>query len=45
VQHVISNGRLIVKDRKVVTVNEQDIMLQSRELSKKLWEKMVKLGK
>ncbi|HOV11623.1 MAG TPA: amidohydrolase family protein [Bacteroidales bacterium] len=45
VQHVISNGRLIVRDRKVITVNEQDIMSQSREISKKLWEKMVKLGK
>jgi cytosine/adenosine deaminase-related metal-dependent hydrolase len=40
VQHVISNGKLIVKDRKVTTVNEDDILAQSRKLSIKLWEKM-----
>jgi cytosine/adenosine deaminase-related metal-dependent hydrolase len=40
IQHVISNGRMIVKDRKVLTVNEEDIFIQSRELSKKLWVKM-----
>jgi cytosine/adenosine deaminase-related metal-dependent hydrolase len=40
VKHVISNGKLIVKDRKVLTVNEKDILIQSRELGKKLWNKM-----
>jgi cytosine/adenosine deaminase-related metal-dependent hydrolase len=40
VQHVISDGKLIVKDRKVTTVNEDDILAQSRKLSIKLWEKM-----
>jgi cytosine/adenosine deaminase-related metal-dependent hydrolase len=43
IQHVISNGRLIVKDRKMLTVNEEDIFIQSRELSKKLWDKMAKI--
>ncbi len=40
VQHVISDGKLIVKDRKVTTVNEDEIMAQSRKLSLKLWDKM-----
>ncbi len=40
VQHVISDGKLIVKDRKVTTVNEEDILAHSRKLSVKLWEKM-----
>ncbi len=40
VQHVISNGKLIVNDRKVTTVNEDDILAQSKKLSIKLWDKM-----
>jgi hypothetical protein len=40
VQHVIANGKLIVEDRKVTTVNEQEIKEVARGLSKKLWEKM-----
>jgi len=43
IQHVISNGKLIVNNRKVLTVNEEDVFNQSRELSKKLWEKMGKI--
>ncbi|HOY31643.1 MAG TPA: amidohydrolase family protein [Bacteroidales bacterium] len=43
VQHVISDGRLIVKDRKVITVDEDEIHKASRELSKKLWNKMKEL--
>ncbi len=40
VQHVIANGKLIVEDRKVTTVNEEDIKEIARGLSKKLWDKM-----
>lgn len=40
IQHVISNGKLIVKDRQILTVNEEEILKTSRELSKKLWKKM-----
>ncbi|OFX32520.1 MAG: amidohydrolase [Bacteroidetes bacterium GWA2_32_17] len=40
IQHVISNGKLIVKDRKLTTVNEVDILAFSRKESIKLWEKM-----
>ncbi len=42
VQHVISNGKLIVKDRFIQTVNENDILNSSKELSKLLWKKMSK---
>lgn len=40
VQHVISSGKLIVKDRQVQTVNEAEILEFSKEVSKRLWEKM-----
>lgn len=40
VQHVIANGKLIIKDREITTVNEKEILKYSRELSIKLWEKM-----
>ncbi len=40
IQHVISNGKLIVNDRRMVNVNETDIKAHSRELSKKLWNRM-----
>ncbi|MCX6230388.1 MAG: amidohydrolase family protein [Bacteroidetes bacterium] len=40
VRHVISNGKLIVKDGIVTTVNEAEILEFSREMSKKLWAKM-----
>jgi cytosine/adenosine deaminase-related metal-dependent hydrolase len=40
VQHVISNGKLIVKDRQILTVNEAEIKEKAKELSKKLWKKM-----
>jgi cytosine/adenosine deaminase-related metal-dependent hydrolase len=42
IQHVISNGKLIVNDRQMVNVNETEIKQYSRELSRKLWEKMQK---
>ena len=42
VHHVIANGKLIVKDKKITTVNEYDILTLSRKESIKLWEKMKK---
>lgn len=42
VQHVISNGKLILKDRELLTINEAEILLKARELSKVLWKKMGK---
>jgi len=40
VSDVISNGKMIVKDRKIITVNEEEILKTSRELANKLWKKM-----
>jgi len=40
IQHVISNGKLIVKNRKVTTVDEDEIKSISRELSLKLQKKL-----
>jgi cytosine/adenosine deaminase-related metal-dependent hydrolase len=42
VKHVISKGKLIVKDGIVVNVNEQEILEFSRKQGKILWEKMSK---
>ncbi len=40
ITHVISDGNLIVKDRIIQNVNEEEILKISRELSLKLWKKM-----
>ncbi len=40
VTDVISDGKLIVKNRIMQTVNEDEILKQSGELAKKLWKKM-----
>jgi cytosine/adenosine deaminase-related metal-dependent hydrolase len=40
IQHVIAKGKLVVRDRKLTTVDEETILKTSRDLSKKLWEKM-----
>ena len=40
VEHVISNGKLIVKNKKIVNIDEESILKQSQELSKILWKKM-----
>jgi cytosine/adenosine deaminase-related metal-dependent hydrolase len=40
VEHVISNGNLIVKDKIIVNVNEEEILKFCRKEGKKLWEKM-----
>ncbi|MEZ5195633.1 MAG: amidohydrolase family protein [Bacteroidales bacterium] len=40
IQHVISNGNLIVKDRKTTNVDEQETLAKVREMSLKLWQKL-----
>jgi len=45
VQHVISQGKLIVKNREVITVNEAELKAKSRGLSKKLWDKMQEISR
>ncbi|HSH51504.1 MAG TPA: amidohydrolase family protein [Bacteroidales bacterium] len=40
INDVISNGKIIVKDRKIQTVNEPEILKFSQEQSIRLWEKM-----
>ena len=42
VQHVISDGKLIVDNKKIITVNEEDILSEAQKLSKHLWDKMSK---
>lgn len=37
---VISDGKIIVKERKIQTVNENEILLESRKVALKLWKKM-----
>lgn len=40
VQHVISNGKLILKDRQVETVNEEEVQSASKEQALWLWRRM-----
>lgn len=40
VQHVISNGKLIVKDRIIQTVDEHAVLDFTREQANRLWEKL-----
>lgn len=40
VQHVISSGKLIVRDREILTVDERDILNFCRKQGKLLWRKM-----
>ncbi|HPR57129.1 MAG TPA: amidohydrolase family protein [Bacteroidales bacterium] len=40
VKHVISGGKLVVKDRQLTLANENDILLFSKEMGRKLWTKM-----
>jgi cytosine/adenosine deaminase-related metal-dependent hydrolase len=42
ITHVISDGKLIVKNRIVQTINEEEILNTSRKLALKLWKKMSK---
>jgi cytosine/adenosine deaminase-related metal-dependent hydrolase len=41
VQHVISQGRLVVENRKILTIDEEKILADSRILAKRLWAKML----
>jgi len=40
VEHVISKGKLIVKNKKIQTIDETSLIKQSQELSTILWKKM-----
>lgn len=40
VQHVVSNGRLIVRDRKIQTVDEQEIISITRNQALRLWSRL-----
>jgi len=40
VQHVISNGKLIVKNRTIQTVNEEEILEFSKDQARRLWKRM-----
>ncbi|MEG1871152.1 MAG: amidohydrolase family protein, partial [Peptostreptococcaceae bacterium] len=40
VDTTIINGRVVMKDRKIVTVDENEILRKSREVSTKLWDRL-----
>jgi cytosine/adenosine deaminase-related metal-dependent hydrolase len=40
VDSVISSGKLIVENKKLLTVEEDEILAFSREMGRKLWEKL-----
>ena len=40
VESVISDGKLIMKNRKIVTVDEEEILSFSKENAKRLWERL-----
>jgi len=40
VEHVISDGELIVKDRELKKINEEDVLAFTREQGRRLWEKL-----
>ena len=40
VDSVVSNGKLVVENRKLLTMNEDEILAFSREMGNKLWKKM-----
>ncbi|NVO03089.1 MAG: amidohydrolase family protein [Bacteroidetes bacterium] len=42
VNHVISNGKLIVKDKEILTINEAESLDFAKEMGKKLWAEMKK---
>ncbi len=42
VQHVISDGKIIMKDRQIQTINEEDVLAFSKKQALRLWEKMKK---
>jgi cytosine/adenosine deaminase-related metal-dependent hydrolase len=42
VRHVIANGRLIVRDRELQTIDEQEVLKFTRQQSMRLWGRMEK---
>lgn len=38
----ICNGKIIMKDREILTINEETVLEKSREVSKKMWERFPK---
>lgn len=42
VQHVISSGKMIVKNREIQTINEEETLRFTKEAAKKLWVAMKK---
>lgn len=40
IEHLISNGKLILKNRKVITVDEEVILKETQKLALALWERM-----
>jgi putative selenium metabolism protein SsnA len=42
IKHVISDGRLILENRQITTIDENEVLERSRKLSVKLWERMRK---
>lgn len=40
VEGVICNGKIIMQDRKIVSLNEDEICLRAREAAVKVWEKL-----
>jgi hypothetical protein len=40
VETVICKGKVIVENRRVVNVDEGEVMAYAREMGKKLWQKM-----
>jgi cytosine/adenosine deaminase-related metal-dependent hydrolase len=42
VNSVISKGKLVVKDKKVLSINEDDVLAFTREQAKRLWRCMSK---
>jgi cytosine/adenosine deaminase-related metal-dependent hydrolase len=41
IQHVISNGKLVVLDRKIQFIDEHDILKFAKEQSERLWMKLI----
>ncbi len=41
IQHVIANGKLIVKDKELQNVDQQEVLAVSRNLSLQLWNKLI----
>ena len=40
VETVISKGRVLVEDKKLLTADEEEVLKSAREMGKRLWEKL-----